>query len=199
MTRVDCKILIQAMNKLGHSVFENDTRNYNLNFIGVRSKDMTPGVFNDIMVAMWKHRGSWNILQFPCTTDPGVYYLEHPLNVIGTGILKPGQYKGMWTQGFHQGKYPAYTQNAPCTLYRDNDKDNEMDIVGVKEETGMFGINGHRAMENLKTQRVGKFSAGCQVIQSPNDYEIWFNLGQAAIFEGWSNKFTYTLIKEQNL
>ena len=75
-----------------YKFFENDTKNYNLNIIGIRSKDLTPNSFNDLLCVCWKYKGVWTIKLYDCTTDPGLYYLLKPMNTNGTAIVVPGQY-----------------------------------------------------------------------------------------------------------
>ena len=41
--------LAKAMNRLGYSVFETDTKAYNLNIVGVRSSNPIVNEFNDLM------------------------------------------------------------------------------------------------------------------------------------------------------
>jgi hypothetical protein len=45
---------------------------------------------------------------------------------------------------------------------------------------------------------VNKNSAGCQVIQDPNEYDIHMKIVIKAA-EIWGNSFTYTLINEKDL
>ena len=61
----------------------------------------------------------------------------------------------------------------------------------------MFGINLHRASAYKELEDVDKNSAGCQVIQDPNEFEIHMNVVSKAA-EIWGNEFTYTLINESN-
>ena len=45
-----------------------------------------------------------------CTTLPGLYWLENPMNSKGCAILKEGQYKGVYEIDLHNGKYEAICQ-----------------------------------------------------------------------------------------
>ena len=104
----------KALLKKGYNLFEDDSKNYNLNLVGIRSKDETPNTFNDWFTVFWKYQGEWFFYVFKCTTDPGLYWLNHPMNKLGTGILKEGQYHGMWARDLHQGRYMALKQVKPC-------------------------------------------------------------------------------------
>ena len=80
----------------------------------------------------------------------------------------------------------------------DDDKDQDYDMIDVSEQTGMFGINLHRASAYKELEEIGKNSAGCQVIQDPNEFEVHMGIVDKAA-EVWGNKFTYTLINEKDL
>jgi len=80
--------IIKGLKKLGHNVFEGDTKPYNLNIVGIRSHDPTTDAFNDLMCVFWKYEGHWNIYKMQCTTLPGLYWLENPMNSRGCAILK---------------------------------------------------------------------------------------------------------------
>lgn len=174
-------------------VFEDDSKNFNLNIIGVRTNDNTSNAFNDWMVIFWKFRGHWNNMIFPITTDPGLYWRENPMNVKGTAILSEGQHRGMWKVGTHKG-YPALQQHKPCLVHRDSDGDHMLDFDGA-EDFGQFFINHHRA--GINSLQVDKWSAGCQV--QPNS-ALWHI--EMEIFKEssatWGNSFTYTLIHEND-
>lgn len=189
--------LIKAMHRKGYSLFENDSKPFNLNIIGVRSSDMTPDKFNDSISILWKWNGSWNIYTSPATTDAGLYYLNNPLSSDGTFILAEGQHKGLWKKGLHKG-YPAFQQNKPARGYRDGNKDNRYDLDDSKIVEGMFGINGHRAKDEGHSTVVGRWSAGCQVWQYDDDHEVVMELAERAI-NYWGNSFTYTLLNEADL
>jgi len=190
--------LIETLKAKGYVIFENDTQEYNLNIIGIRAISREPNSFDDLFVVMWKYSGSWYFHVHTGTTDPGTYWLEHPLNKLGTAILKPGQYRGCWQLGLHQGKYDALTQRKKVTVLRDDDKDKELDFDTAKEETGFFGINQHRANSKWESVQVDKWSAGCQVRNDPDEYDdfiYWCKQAEKL----YGNSFTYTLIEEKDL
>lgn len=199
MRDITTKALIEAVEKLGHSVFKGDTKPYNLNIVGIRAIKPATNRFNDLMCVFWKYEGQWNIYKMQCTTLPGLHWLENPMNPKGCAILKEGQYKSTYSVDKHNGKYLALCQRlAPVTVYRDDDKDREYDMIASTEQRGMFGINIHRASAYKELERVNKNSAGCQVIQDPNEYKIHMDIVKKAV-EVWGNSFTYTLINQKNL
>ena len=147
---------------------------------------------------MWKYKGRWNLIEFGCTTEAGLYYLQNPINNKGTAIVKEGQYAGVWQQGMHQGKYQALVQRKPITVVRDFDRDLEYDFNSGVEETGLFGINCHRSSANVESIIVNRWSAGCQVLANPDEFKILMKLCEYAS-HSWGNSFTYTLINQDEL
>lgn len=201
--------IIKVLKAKGHPVFEVDTKPYNLNIVGIRTADNGSNTFNDWLTVFWKHNGKWTLRFFQCTTDPGVYWLQNPSAVMGTAIVKEGHYKGLWRIGMHQGKYKALTQKNPITVIRDFDRDANLDYNSGKEETGIFGINCHRANENGKSVSVDKWSAGCQVLQNKQifnpdnqavkvyEFDYFMNLCEKCK-ENWGDSFSYTLINQKD-
>jgi hypothetical protein len=148
-----------------------------------------------------KVKGSFVMRNFSVTTDPGTFYLNHPVNPLGTAILVPGQYVNSHALGFHKQRqdHPALVQVGNLTVYRDTDLDDEADTAGMKKYTGNnFGINIHRSNTNGSTPSVGKWSAGCQVFQ--NFYDHKFLLRICENYKAFThNRFTYTLLLENQL
>jgi hypothetical protein len=74
-----------------------------------------------------------------------------------------------------RGKYTALTQCRPVQVYRDNNRDEIIDMQEDSIYEGIFGINIHRAHSQFEVQTVGKYSAGCQVIQRSSDFDVLIN------------------------
>jgi hypothetical protein len=190
--------VIEASRKKGYTIFEQDTKPFNLNIIGVRANDPQADVFNDRFHICWKYRGQWTDFNFPVTCDAGLYWLNNPMSKMGTAIVKEGQYKGLWKTGLHRGRYFALVQKNPVTLIRDYDKDGELDYDSGRIEEGMFGINHHRANANKESVKIGKWSAGCVVNPHPRIFEIEMEIFREAA-QIWGDSFTFTLLKESDL
>lgn len=201
--------IIKVLKGKGHPVFEDDSKPFNLNLVGIRTLDNTVNVFNDWMVVFWKYQGKWTLRFFPCTTDPGLYWLQNPQSKLGTAIVKEGHYKGLWHIGMHQGKYKALTQKSDVIVIRDFDHDTQLDYDSGRTERGIFGINCHRANENGKSVSVDKWSAGCQVLQNKQifnpdnqavrvyEFDYFMNLCEKSK-ENWGDSFSYSLINEKD-
>lgn len=155
--------------------------------IGIRSNSDKADRFDDVIYVVDNDK----MYAYKCTTNPGVYWLQKFANPKGSAVLKQGQYPNAWAIGLHQGKYEALVQVRPITVFRDADKDNKAEEQGV-EDIGLFGINIHRADKSLATYIIGQWSAGCQVIADPDDFdELLSKCKQSGL-----NQFTYTLVKE---
>jgi hypothetical protein len=188
--------LINTLTKKGCQIY---TRPFELNIVGVRSTKAVQNSFDDTIHVFYKREdGQWLITSFKATTDPGTYWLKNPMNQKGTAILKPGQYKSSHRIGIHRGKYQALVQQSKLSVWRDNDRNETIDWPVKLEDTGIFGINIHRASINGITKSTDKHSAGCQVLASAED----FNLLMQLAFRHkklYSNNFTYTLLDESDL
>lgn len=182
------KTSIQALN---FKVFD---KPYELNIVGERKDSTVANSFDDKINVFWKNdNGSWSGKEYKATTDPGTYYLEQPMNVDGTAILKAGQYIDAYKTGLHKGK-PALRQNNPVTVIRDYDRNAILDFDNGKEFKGNFGINIHRASK--ASTEVGKWSAGCQVFANESDFLDFLKLVDKDK-ELNGDAFTYTLIDER--
>ena len=185
--------LFSVLEKKQYRIFKNK-KGYDLNIVGIRTADTTPDKFNDVITVFYLFEDRWSFFAFPATTDPGVYYRKHPINVKGTAIMKPGQYRKAYKVGFHN-RYKALQQIGAITVYRDANKDEVIDTTGVPEDTGIHAINIHKANAVLPSVEVGKWSAGCQVFQDPDHFAFFMTLCERAK-KIYGNELTYTLIDE---
>ena len=189
-------IIKAVMRGKGYLVFGNEAKGYDLNLFGIRTKDPTANTFNDIVGVMYLENGSWCCFMFPATTDPGVYWRENPMNRDGTAILVPGQHRSAYMVGKHKG-YPALQQRKVLPVYRDDDKDDVLEMDPDTIQKGMFGINIHRANSKTASSQVNKWSAGCQVLADPLHFNFLMALAEkSASIHG--NGFTYTLLEEED-
>lgn len=202
--------IISVLKAKGYPVAEDDTKNYNLNLVGIRSLNNSVNSFDDLMTVFWRYQNAWTIRIFPCTTDPGLTGLLIPQNPKGTAIVKEGHYKDVWKIGMHQGKYKALTQQNPITVIRDFDKDKELDFNSGKEETGVFGINCHRANSNGQSVQIDLWSLGCQVLQNRQinnpdnqivkvfEFDYFMHLCDKKVENGNGSGFNYSLITSKD-
>jgi len=189
---------------------------YNLNIIGIRSKNSESDKFDDEIHVIYKNgQGEKKHDIFPCTTDPGKYWLLNPMRKKGTIIMVPGQYSKAYKVGFHKS-YKALEQINPMTYVRDNSKDSKLDFSLYSEveeiedvekikalynpafETSNSKTNIHRASKWKNLLNVGRYSAGCQVIQNPLHFDKLIDLCEEQENWGQGETFTYTLLEEKD-
>ena len=192
----------RALERKGYKFFESG--DYNVNIVGIRNsltRNKVTNAFDDTMTVSYKKDGVWQYHEFDCTTDPGTHYMDSPIvESKGTAILKPGQYKSSHKIRKHQGRYEALGQQNPVTVYRDNNRDDVYNLNQENTDTGLFGINIHRATKyaGKKSTQVDKWSAGCQVIASNDDWTKFMKIMRKAR-DTWSNNFSYTLIESEDI
>ncbi len=152
-----------------------------INIIGVRSVPGRPNKFDDRLHLVWWDRTHWEHKVFPCTCDPGTYWVDNPSNVDGAATMEPGQYVNAYVWGLHRGKYEALCQRGGPIQFRRTETVNEL-------EEDYIGANIHHA--GVDSENVDKWSAACQVFKRLEDWNmaigIWKSSGQEA--------FTYTLL-----
>ncbi|GAB4372529.1 MAG: hypothetical protein Kow0042_15900 [Calditrichia bacterium] len=189
---------ISVMERKGYKVFRNEN-GFDLNIVGIRTRELQANRFDDFMTVFYRMNGEWIFNVFKCTTDPGAYWLNNPerMSALGTAILKEGQYSRAHRLGKHRGQYAALVQNSPLTVIRDANRDSVLDLDSGREETGMFGINIHRASAKHESVQVDRWSAGCQVLCDPFQYEFFLKLCRQGR-EAFGNSFTYTLLNESD-
>jgi outer membrane protein assembly factor BamA len=191
----------EAVVRKGYRYFESG--DYNVNIIGVRNsdtKDVVTNRFDDTITVAYKIDGEWQYHEMDCTTDPGTHWVENIMRKEGVAILKEGQYPGSHKIRKHQGRYEALGQCKPVTVYRDDNRDDLYNLNNENTQTGLFGINIHRATKyaGKKSTQVDKWSAGCQVIAANDDWTKFMKIMRKARAT-WSNSFTYTLIESKDI
>lgn len=187
------------MNKKGYTFFDGN-KQLNINLIGIRRDNAGTNEFDDFIVLIYKNVHLKDIIKiYPATTDPGEYWLKNPINPKGTAVLVPGQYRSTWRLGKHQNAYEALVQRKLVKVWRDNNKDESIDYASFNTmNEGYFGINIHRSNPYDKSYLVNKWSAGCQVFQSVQDFDEFLDVCKRSA-SLYGNSFSYTLLTEQDL
>ncbi len=189
-------MLKKAIEKKGHRWLD-DGKPYLLNLVGIRRNTDIPNSFDDVFAVAYSNGSIWKNSQWQCTTDPGLFWLRSPMNVKGCAILKPGQYVDAWVIGKHQGQYDALVQCGPVTVIRDADRDSHLDFGAKLEDTGLFGINIHRANATVESVQVDRWSAGCTVLANPLSFATLMKLAFESRRLG-RKAFSYTLLEEKD-
>jgi hypothetical protein len=182
--------IIDAMKAKGYRVRA-------LNIVGLEgvNRDFTLNsdefdLFNDLLVVV-SDKGDVR-LALECTTEPGAYYTDNPMNQDGAARLQFGQYRGAYQVGQHHNQYPALVQVGEVSVCRDGNADGTRtgDIV----DTGYFGINIHTTADyasDYAPHFVDRWSAGCQVVQRSDAFYGQF----MPLVQSFGNDlFDYTLL-----
>lgn len=143
--------------------------------IGVRSNEDEPDHFDD---KFYLFKGTEFILVTSGTTNPGASILKggfKSYNPAGAAVIKADEwYYDMWKYGLHKGKMKALLQlGRKVKYYRDGDLDGKAEETGMLLE-GFIGVNFHTNTYNLDStsikEKIGAWSAGCQVANNIPDY-----------------------------
>ena len=185
--------IINRFKKHGYKLFTNG--DYNLNIFGIRSKSRRAGFFDDKIGCLWKENGIMQCFIANGTVDCGEVYMRKPMHPDGAAFMVEGQYLGLWELGiFHNT--PALIQAKPVKYYRDNDKD---DIIELDPDTitegniGLFMHSHFQAGDEAKL--IFNSSAGCQVFAKNKDFNYLIGLCHQALAR-YGNGFSYTLFND---
>lgn len=190
-----------AVKSKGYAWFD-DTANkgFDVNIVGVRNNapsvaDKVTNVFDDFITLSYKEAGEWKFYCWNATNDPGKKGVQQFHNKKGVARLVPGQYRKVWAIDKHQGKYDALCQRLnPVTVWRDGDRD--LIFEETVTDTGMFGINIHKAGQD--STWVENWSEGCQVFKRVKDFDIFMSICRKAA-KIYGNHFSYTLIESTDI
>ncbi len=187
-----CEAVLAAMKAKSYVVF---TKPYDLNVIGLRAIPGTPNVFDDLLCVIYNDGKTTRMVSWPCTTDPGTFYLQNPIHVSGTAVLAAAQNRGAFTFGKHRGAYECLVQAGNVLAYLDTNKDTKADETGkLRTLSPNANIHIHRASATRTSSRVDKWSAGCCVVASPVDFQAFLTLCHKQVEHGLGDTFTYTLL-----
>lgn len=201
--------IIEIMKSRNFKVFEglgksNHYKDFDLNLVGIRNSSRVSNYFDDWYVCFYRVNKKWKIHYVAATLDPGADELTHPsfpeAQSRGTFILKEGeQYRSAWTLGYHGGgnwRHIALVQTGVVSGYRDNNRNTILDCIPQTITSGFYGINHHAASLWSIIDTVGKYSAGCQVIQDPAEHKLMAGLWlkSAGI---WGPTFSYGILNQK--
>lgn len=172
----------------------------NLFLYGIRSRSLLVNLWNDVLgVCYIDHFGNKINLMHQGTTKPGLNWLkEKKGNPNGTAILIPGQYRRSLKLGMHNG-YVALQQAGPGVfdVWRDNNQDGRFDYQGAVYKD-VTGLNMHAESLLTNADKVGWYSAGCQV--RAFDHEHFMVMSLCSLYaQQYNNPFlSYTLLEERD-
>ena len=144
--------------------------NTTFSLVGIRSGGDAYDQFDDMFIVI----NNGQLSYFKSTTNPGGSVLSggfREYNARGAAVLVPGQYQ-VHSIGNHKG-YSAGTQvQGKVTVNRDGNL-NQKAGDGTSTQTGLFGVNIHRAAATGTSSRVNGYSAGCQVWATAGDFNAF--------------------------
>ena len=187
----------------GYVWFDDPTnKGYDVNIVGIRNNaasiaDKVTNVFDDLITVSFKIDGVWQFKSWAITTDPGTKAVKEFHNPNGVARVVPGQYRGLWEIGLHQGKYEALRQKGKIKVFRDLNRDMTFNETVIQESNG-FGINCHRSNPKTESQYVENWSEGCQVFKRVKDFNEFMQIMRLAK-DIHGNSFTYTLIESTDI
>jgi hypothetical protein len=199
MEKPKIETIHQVMKKAGMKVF---TTPFSATLGGIRTKDNSSNKFNDyLFMSYFDDKGVLHSIVEEGTTDAGLYYREHPMNIDGTAIIQHGvQHVGAYQyqnpklnpdQPGHKGK-EAFRQVADMKYWRDADRDVYLEFDG-EEQIGNNSTNGH----DMGTSgiSVDKWSAGCW--GSPEErMDKFYKMAQVQMAHGLGDMFSYAMLHE---
>ncbi len=165
-------------------------KRYNIVYVEGASADGTPNAdtqneWNDRRMVIEIASGTPKIVgNWVATTEPGTFFIKHPMNPNGAARIAFGQYQA-WQVGTHKD-HEALVQVVPITVYRDRNKDGFR--TGDSTNNGLFGINQHWGYDMAKVDRA---SAGCLVGQSKQRHREFMALIKKDARYPLNNKYIY--------
>lgn len=194
-----------AMKRKGYVFFEQG--DYNLNIIFERTSDTFTNKFDDWMYIAYKINGRETVNIIPATSKPGLYGHGTATDPIpgGVAVTIPNQYRSAYQwipkdKGW--GAYPFngefFTLHGTISVWRDNNKDNKIDHVGIQGADYRTGVNIHK-MSNPGSHGfpVNNWSNGCSGAEEPSFMSIVPIVNQA-IIESGSDIFTATWLETKD-
>jgi len=176
----------------GYAFFEG---HLNLNLVGIRMPSALPDRFDDYLICTYEVGEHKRFHLWPCTTDPGQAYRDSPLNPNGTAVMEPQQVRRSYRAGKHRGR-PALVQRGTHPKYRR--VTSEGTWGPVRSES--IGLNIHDAGRDVNVDsKVGKASAGCQVLAYRSDMRMLLHLVEEANQAGQGEWLSYTLLRFEDL
>lgn len=168
-----------------------------VNIVGIRNEnDQEDDIFNDFIGIITDDIFNMYI----GTTDPGAYWTKNGgsnADNLGVAHLCLGLHKDSYMVGFHYDNEAMVQRGNVVNIWRDKNKNFVQDEKEIFH--GYFGINIHRAGISTIYNTIGKWSAGCQVIQKNSDFNEFMSIikNSNKYKQNPVAKFSYFLINEE--
>ena len=162
-----------------------------MNLIVCRNKLERPDTFQDTMHLVYYDDGIWIEYIYPCTSHAGLHYLKNPSRNQGVAILKHNhQYRSSFKIGMRSSGYECLVPATDILVWRDGDRDEVIDYGG--DDHSSSGIQIHRANRSNSSVSVGRYSAGCVVLQT--GFDNFMEMCHKQPSYGLGSKFSLTIL-----
>lgn len=169
---------------------------YNLVYVEGMNADGSPNpdppnCFNDRRLVIQILNNQPSIIgNWEATTEPGNYYTQHPMNVLGAARIAFGQYTA-WAIGMHgqRDRHEALVQVAPVRVHRDFNKDGVRSGDRITE--GLYGINQHWGYD-LPFTNIANASAGCLVGRTRSGHKEFMKLLKNDVRYKGDHRYVFT-------
>lgn len=172
-----------------------------VNLFGIRdSADQQKDIFNDTIGIAY---GDGKVNLYRGTCDPGRYWTERSGAAVdkkGVAHLCLGFHQSAYVIGKHFDQTAFVQQGNKVKIWRDANK-NYLQDTGEKIEQGYYGINIHTTKKPVP-MTVGQWSAGCQVLQEPDDLAEMITIARTSsmfINGGAKTRFSYFLFSKEQI
>ena len=180
-----------AIQRAEHLEFRTFQGLYDLNIIVCRNDKERPDTFQDTCHVIYHDGVKWIEYIYPCTSHAGIYYLNNPSRSAGGAILKHDyQFRSVFTIGRRSSGYECLVPCADIPVWRDGNRDDIIDYGG--EDYDSAGIQIHRANAFDTSATIGKYSAGCVVLQT--GFDSFMDLCYKQHSNGKGSKYSLTIL-----
>ena len=171
-----------------------------VNIFGLRdTSDMSRSVWNDFIGIATLGK----VFLYRGTCDPSAYWTSvggAATDKKGVAHICLGWYPRAYQVGYHGVSSPSFKHEAllqvgKVKIWRDGNNNFRQDDSDIIQE-GWFGCNIHRASAVGKEATIGRYSAGCQVVQDPDDFKEFMAVikASAPYLRGRRHAFGYLLM-----
>lgn len=202
------EMIKKSIERLGYKWWESG--DYDLNIIWVRMSDIVSNMMGDYCLICYKVKDVENVLTVKANTLPGLYGgLYNPITTIegitGTAIVQPQQVLGAYQfidKGINDSWNPFessfFLPIKSIKIWRDNDKDAEIDYMQSEDASPSDGICWHFQEEPISSVDSKPWSVGCLGWVKNDLKNILYPIFQRAT-ERWGINYSLTLIINDDL
>lgn len=171
-----------------------------VNIFGIRDEmGQEKDLFNDFIGVAYD---AGKVKFYVGTCDPGAYWTKvggYNPDKKGAAHICLGYHRDTYQVGYHRTQEALVQTGAPIRIWRDKNRNYIQDGSEVVE-SGFYAVNIHTTTH--KPPVIGQWSAGCQVIQKPDDLAELLTIVKSSekyLKKGVRAKFSYFLFSMDQL